>query len=170
MSNSFSRFARRSSWMVLAVVFTVNASAQSNERVLFSFPKSGADGTYAGHPLYLDASGNLFGTADNGGEKNEGTVFELSAPVQGVRKLSVLYSFKNGSDGRNPGGAIVFDASGNLYGAALGGADDDGVTYAECRRNLDPERDLHIRSHVRQRHVSEWTHHRCGGELVRDYV
>lgn len=129
MSNSFSGFARRSSWMVLAVVFTVNASAQSNERVLFSFPKSGADGTYAGHPLYLDASGNLFGTADNGGEKNEGTVFELSAPVQGVRKLSVLYSFKNGSDGRNPGGAIVFDASGNLYGAALGGADNDGVIY-----------------------------------------
>jgi uncharacterized repeat protein (TIGR03803 family) len=114
---------------VVAVVFTLNAAAQSSERVLFSFPKSGADGTFAGHPLYLDAAGNLFGTADNGGAKGEGTVFELSAPVQGVRRLSVLYSFKNGSDGRNPAGAIVFDASGNLYGAALGGADDAGVIY-----------------------------------------
>ena len=129
MSVRFLCFTQAVFCLVLAVVFSVTASAQSSERVLFSFPKSGVDGTFAGHPLYLDAAGNLFGTADSGGAKGEGTVFELSAPVHGVRKLSVLYSFKNGSDGRNPAGAVVFDASGNLYGAALGGADNSGVIY-----------------------------------------
>jgi uncharacterized repeat protein (TIGR03803 family) len=129
MSERFSCFTQSVFWFILAVVFSVTASAQSSERVLFSFPKSGADGTFAGHPLYLDTAGNLFGTAYNGGEKDEGTVFELSAPVQGVRRFSVLHSFKNSSDGRNPDGTIVFDASGNLYGAALGGADNSGVIY-----------------------------------------
>ena len=129
MSVRFLCFTQPVFRFVLAVVFSVTASAQSSEHVLFSFPKSGADGTFAAHPLHLDAAGNLFGTAGNGGEDHEGTVFELSVPVQGVRSFSVLYSFKNGSDGRNPAGAIVSDASGNLYGAALGGADNAGVIY-----------------------------------------
>jgi uncharacterized repeat protein (TIGR03803 family) len=125
----FSHFTICGSMLAFALVLAAGASAQVDEHVLFSFPKSGADGTFAGHKLYLDASGRLFGTANSGGANGDGTVFELSAPVNGVRSFSLLYQFKGGNDGRNPAGAVVFDASGNLYGAALGGAHNSGVIY-----------------------------------------
>src|ERR1019366_10043218 len=33
----------------------------------------------------------------------------------------VLHSFGNGTDGNDPLGGLIFDASGNLYGTTLGG-------------------------------------------------
>lgn len=129
MSIRFSQFRVSAFMFAFALVLVANTSAQTNEHVLFSFPESGVDGTYTGHKLYLDASGNLFGTANSGGSHNDGTVYELSAPVNGVRSFKLLYEFKNGSDGRNPAGAVVFDASGNLYGSALGGPNSSGVVY-----------------------------------------
>lgn len=82
--------------------------------VLYSFT-GGADGRnpYAG--LIRDAAGNLYGTTAGGfvdGNAPYGNVFELSS--NGV--LTVLYSFRGGSDGAFPTGGLVRDAAGNLYG------------------------------------------------------
>lgn len=38
------------------------------------------------------------------------------------RKLTILYTFTVGADGRNPGGSMLLDAAGNLYGIAGGGS------------------------------------------------
>src|SRR5580700_640347 len=38
-----------------------------------------------------------------------------------AQQESVLYSFGNGTDGANPGGNLIFDASGNLYGTTVSG-------------------------------------------------
>ena len=51
-----------------------------------------------------------------------GTIFKLSPP----RKLTVLYSFTGGADGRSPDGRLLIDAGGNLYGMAHS----DGVENA----------------------------------------
>ena len=43
---------------------------------------------------------------------------------------SVLYNFTGGDDGFGPGGGVVFDKAGNLYGTTSdGGASADGVVY-----------------------------------------
>jgi uncharacterized repeat protein (TIGR03803 family) len=42
----------------------------------------------------------------------------------------VLYRFTGGNDGRNPWAGVVFDQSGNLYGATSnGGSAGAGVVY-----------------------------------------
>src|SRR5580700_3701122 len=78
--------------------------------------------------LIIDAAGNLFGVTAYGGTGDCvlvgvpagcGTVYELSPPQTkgGKWTYTVLYSFKNGKDGYLPGGNLVFDSAGNLYGA-----------------------------------------------------
>lgn len=83
--------------------------------------------------LLVDSQGNLYGassghgTGTGCGATGCGYIFEL-AP-NGT--LAVLYSF-NGSngDGGNPGGALVVDASGNIYGTtATGGAGGWGTVF-----------------------------------------
>jgi uncharacterized repeat protein (TIGR03803 family) len=53
-------------------------------------------------------------------------VFSTQAQAQ---TYSVLYSFKGGSDGANPAGALSVDAAGNLYGTTVvGGSAQQGCT------------------------------------------
>ena len=65
----------------------------------------------------LDASGNLFGTATNGGASGLGTLFEI---VQGSTIITPIASFNN-ANGTNPQAAPTFDANGNLFGTTAGG-------------------------------------------------
>jgi uncharacterized repeat protein (TIGR03803 family) len=71
--------------------------------------------------LISDNAGNAYGTTDGGGgagcNGGCGTVFKLTKD----RKESVLYAFKGGSDGAGPDGALMVDASGNLYGTTIFG-------------------------------------------------
>jgi uncharacterized repeat protein (TIGR03803 family) len=80
--------------------------------------------------LIFDAAGNLYGTTFLGGTgscvfyqySGCGTVFKLS-PGSGGWKKTTLYNFTGGTDGEFPNGSpLAMDASGNLYGATLGGA------------------------------------------------
>jgi uncharacterized repeat protein (TIGR03803 family) len=48
-----------------------------NEKVLYSFG-GGDDGAYPSGTLTLDSSGNLYGTASNGGKSGKGVVFEVT--------------------------------------------------------------------------------------------
>jgi len=58
-----------------------------------------------------------------------GSVFRLSRTAHGWHYKD-LHDFTGGSDGGYPGGGVVLDASGNLYGTAvLGGANGLGVLY-----------------------------------------
>jgi uncharacterized repeat protein (TIGR03803 family) len=91
------------------------------EKLLYRFQggKEGDGSSPSG--IVLDAAGNLYGTTGGGGKYNDGTVFELAAPVgKGKYQEKVLWSF-NGTDGAGPGGSLIFDNAGNLYGTAGGG-------------------------------------------------
>ena len=110
--------------LALLPAFSSGASPTVKEKVIYSFT-GGTDGAYPLSDLTLDAEGNLYGTASNGGIFNCGfnnafgcgTVFELKRS-QGVWKLEVLYSFTGGSDGGGLQAGVIFDKAGNLYGTA----------------------------------------------------
>lgn len=77
----------------------------------------GADGSAPFAGLIMDTAGNLYGTTSGGGTYSYGTVFELTPDGHGGWTEKILHSFdfRNG-DGTYPGGGVIFDSSGNLYG------------------------------------------------------
>lgn len=90
--------------------------------VLHSFT-GGAGGANPSASVVLDPSGNIYGTASNGGETSggfpgEGLVFELGADGT----YTVLYAFTGGADGGIPNG-VVRDKAGNLFGTTSFGGD-----------------------------------------------
>jgi hypothetical protein len=115
----------------------LNARAGATEKVLYRFT-GGLDGGDPSSSLVRDAKGNLYGAAAVGGTVNGscglgcGVVFELSPSGGGHWKESVLYAFKGAPDGANPGGDLVFDASGNLYGTTAGGGTSTSCNSSSC--------------------------------------
>jgi uncharacterized repeat protein (TIGR03803 family) len=93
---------------------------------LYSFA-TGTGGSYAA--LTLGPDGNLYGTTSSGGQNGKGAVFQLTSDG-GSWTYTSLHDFTGGADGSFPYGSVVFDAQGNLYGAAYsGGADNAGVVF-----------------------------------------
>jgi uncharacterized repeat protein (TIGR03803 family) len=98
------------------------------ETVLYRFT-GGSDGDSPGQQIALDAEGNLYGTANSGGnpacqDGGCGTVFKLDTSG----KLTVLHAF-DGKDGAYPG-TLLLDSAGHLYGATWqGGAYGAGTVF-----------------------------------------
>ena len=90
------------------------------ESVLHSFTGK-YDGKYPYGKLILDASGNLYGTAFQGGGQGYGVVFELVPNTKGGWTEKVLHGFANTPAG-NPVAGLVMDGAGNLYGTTMLGA------------------------------------------------
>ena len=103
------------------------------QTILYSFT-GGTDGARPQGQLVFDKTGNLYGTTVYGGDPDlgEGVVFELSPPaISGdAWTETVLWAFGSGigMDGAFATGNLVFDASGNLYGATSGG----GAASIDC--------------------------------------
>jgi uncharacterized repeat protein (TIGR03803 family) len=93
------------------------------ETVIYSF--NGTDGTLPIGRLVLDASGALYGTADGGGAKEEGTVFKLTPPATAGAPWTetILFNFSGGSDGGNPSAGVTLDNNGRIFGPASSGGD-----------------------------------------------
>lgn len=66
---------------------------QSQERVLYSFGTNLNDGSTPNDGLFFDGAGNIYGTTQNGGVADGGTVFELIPQQDGTWEETVLYSF-----------------------------------------------------------------------------
>ena len=73
----------------------------------------------------LDAQGNLYGTI-NLGTNETGEVFKLTPSGNGWNYID-LYDFT--TDGSNPIGGVIVDASGNVYGTTAGGGYDGGTVW-----------------------------------------
>ena len=115
----------------LGEVFQLSPGPKGNWviTILYSF-QGGADGDLPAAGVIRDRRGNLYGTLYQGGANGHGAVFQLSPTQQGTWKKKLLYSFIGGSDGGQPVGGLVLDASGNLYGTTpLDGAYGQGVVY-----------------------------------------
>ena len=83
------------------------------ERILYEFGDFAGDGVWAGADLLL-RGGALYGTTQQGGSANQGTVFRL-APKPGFWTETILHSF-TGSEGSDPYSGLIVDSAGNLYG------------------------------------------------------
>jgi len=101
-----------------------------NPTVIHSFAGYPYDGYGAvGTPVF-DQAGDFFGTTNQGGALNYGTVYKLSPGQNGAWMEQILYSFKAGKDGRNPAAGIVFDSVGNIYGTTeMGGSRNQGTVF-----------------------------------------
>jgi hypothetical protein len=104
-------------------------SSKWTETILHAF-KGGDDGYFPAGGLLAGAGGVLYGTTSGGGKSFTcsggcGTVFSLTPPAGGKGKWThaVLHAFSN-SEGDEPEGSLISDATGDLYGVDLlgGGA------------------------------------------------
>jgi uncharacterized repeat protein (TIGR03803 family) len=127
---------RTAASVVIALVMALLAAAAQAQTysVLYKFHGK-PDGAFPS-AVIQDAMGNFYGTTSVGGVSNLGTVFKLSKTGE-----SVLYSFCLGgppcTDGINPTGGLIQDASGNLYGTAAGGGTGCGSNGCGVVFNLD---------------------------------
>ncbi len=100
----------------VAFQMTPNGDGTWTYHVLHRF-LNGKDGSSPYGSLTVDASGAAYGTTTYGGPHGHGNVFKLT-PSNGHWKLSVLYGFPDLNKGGAPGGNLLFDKVGNLYGTA----------------------------------------------------
>ena len=117
----------------LGTVFRLTPTAQGwKENILLNFDYVGGAYPWAG-ALTFDSAGNLYGAAARGGsgscfdasgdQVGCGVVFQLSPGAKGNWVETVLYNFTDSESSGNdaaPGGQLIFDQAGNLYGTAAG--------------------------------------------------
>jgi uncharacterized repeat protein (TIGR03803 family) len=94
------------------------------QTALYTFT-GGADGFLPNGPLLLDDEGNLYGTAEYGGDLTCNSGFGCGVVFKLDRKNreTVLHSFAGLADGAFPTSFVTVDPQGNLYSDTLGGGD-----------------------------------------------
>lgn len=105
------------------------SSGKWTESVLYLFTGN-PDGAAPFAGLILDGAGNLYGTTDQGGPKNDGIVFKLTPGSSGWTE-SIVHSFRGWPrDGARSYANLITDGKGNYYGATIfGGANDPGTIF-----------------------------------------
>jgi uncharacterized repeat protein (TIGR03803 family) len=99
----------------------------------FLYNSKNLDGIHPEDGLTIDAAGNLYGTTRWGGSgkdtEGDGTVFKLSFSG-GTWTEKILHNFNSGTDGKQPVGGVILDASGNIYGTTQeGGTFGNGTVF-----------------------------------------
>ena len=97
---------------------------------LAGFDGSGSDGNDPNGGVVADASGNLFGAAEEGGANGDGTLFEIGETASGYATTPTVLASFDGADGAYPVGSLIADANGNLFGTTVeGGTNNDGTVF-----------------------------------------
>jgi len=108
---------------MLFCVPAAQAGAAWKYTVLHTF--HGRDGSTLTSGVAVDASGNVFGTSQEGGKTGynggDGTVFELYPPGVGSTRWGMSLHRFNSRDGSTPIGGVTLDRAGNLYGTTVYG-------------------------------------------------
>jgi uncharacterized repeat protein (TIGR03803 family) len=112
------------------------------EDILHRFGFSADNGAFPSlGQLAMDSEGNLYGAA-GGGKLPYGVVFKVARVTGGSSvkwRETILYNFTGGADGDGPGGGVILDSAGNLYGTTIAGGSSDcgcGVVF-----KLSPQTD-----------------------------
>ena len=113
------------------------AGAKWSYSVLYDFcSKGGADCTDGVSPYanaIIDAKGNLYGTANQGGIDDHGVLYQLVFhKTKGTYTERTLYKFCSQTgcaDGDSVSAGVVMDRAGNLFGSTQFGGSYGGVIY-----------------------------------------
>jgi len=104
-------------------------SSTGKESVLYNFcsKTNCADGADPEGGVIPDSQGNLYGTTGFGGTHNDGIIYKISSSG----RETILYSFKGGTDGKQPLGSLLEDSKGNFYGVTIfgGGSANVGTVF-----------------------------------------
>jgi uncharacterized repeat protein (TIGR03803 family) len=104
------------------------SSGYATPITLVSFDKTNGAYPFAG--LIIDANGNLFGTAQQGGASQCSTVFEIARASTGYASTPTTLVDFDCTSGSGPEGGLIADANGNLFGTtSLGGPSWDGTVF-----------------------------------------
>ena len=125
-------FGTGESGTVFALTPPASPGGAWTETVLHNFTGQNGDGFAPSGSPVRGESATLYGTTQEGGTANLGTVYELAPPASpgGAWTESVLYSFMGGSDGSYPYTSLVIGTTGALYGTTSVGG--DGGTPVGC--------------------------------------
>ena len=102
------------------------ANGKWKERVLHSFYNNGKDGYGTEANLIFAAAGNLYGTTEDGGAYDDGTLFQMKRGTDGDWNETVVFSF--GQHGIQPWSGVIMGPGGKLYGTTLYG----GTSGTSC--------------------------------------
>jgi uncharacterized repeat protein (TIGR03803 family) len=98
------------------LVFVAGFAQGQTYKILHTF--NGSDGGQSDATPVLDAAGNLYGTAPNGGPNGGGVVYKLDTSGN----FTILHAFTGAKDdGAYSYAPLVFDPDGNLYGTTMMG-------------------------------------------------
>src|SRR5579871_5094013 len=134
--------SRLNSTLTLLIAVGLSAAAVTAQAqtytVIHNFT-GGADGAYPYAGLTIDAHGNFYGTANQGGHPGIcppqnlgcGTVYKLARAGSGW-VFTPLYKFTGEPDGGGPYGRVSFGPDGALYGSTVGGGLDNCVIGFGC--------------------------------------
>jgi uncharacterized repeat protein (TIGR03803 family) len=92
---------------------------------------TGANGQYPVSSLIADAAGDLFGATSGGGADGDyGTVFEIAKTLGGYASTPITLVSFNVGNGAYPGGDLITDPAGDLFGTtAAGGTSGAGTVF-----------------------------------------
>jgi uncharacterized repeat protein (TIGR03803 family) len=111
-------------------VFEVTAANELNTVYLFCARGHCPDGSIPVGPLVQAANGNIYGTTQDGGANDEGTVFELSPRGALTAPLYSFCSQPGCTDGSMPSG-LIQGTYGRIYGTTTGGGANGLGTFFE---------------------------------------
>lgn len=104
------------------------SSASAAATTLYSFAGPNGAGPLSG--VTYGPDGTLYGTTVFGGKHNDGIVFELTPDGGAGYTETILQTFGGRGNGAKPGGDVVVDSHGDLFGVTvIGGADDQGTAF-----------------------------------------
>jgi uncharacterized repeat protein (TIGR03803 family) len=93
--------------------------------VLHSF-EGDTDGAHPRSELLMGSDGNFYGTTDEGGSNNAGTVFKIDASGN----FNILHDFDGGSEGMTPEAPLIQGSDGKFYGITVsGGNSGAGIVF-----------------------------------------
>lgn len=117
-----------------AYELTPNANRLWTHKVLHYFTANEDYHPFMG--MTFDTAGNLYGET-NGGNPNQGDVYELTPQPGGGWSYTVLWQDGEAYYG-NPQGGVAFDSAGNLYGTSAWGCGDSYGWGQSCVFEMTP--------------------------------